>query len=117
MAPKRSEAVRAHYTTGSVFHALDLPDADDLVVKSGLVARIERIIRKRGLTQVQAAALLGMDQPKVSALLRGRLDRFSIERLIRALRDLGQDVKLTVEPTAKRNSRGRIVVGLPSDRN
>ena len=66
---------------------------------------------------MQAAALLGMDQPKVSALLRGRLDRFSIERLIRALRDLGQDVKLTVEPTAKRNSRGRIVVGLPSDRN
>lgn len=110
MAQKRSGKVRARYTTGSVFHALGLPDADDLVVKSELVACIERIIRKRGLTQVQAAALLGMDQPKVSAMLRGKLDRFSIERLIRALRDLGRDVRLTVGPAASRRSRGRLVV-------
>lgn len=110
MAPKRKQAIGAHYTTGPVFHALGLPDADDLVVKSDLVARIEKIIRNRGLTQVQAAALLGMDQPKVSALLRGHLDRFSIERLIRALRDLGQDVTLTLKPTAKRNPHGRLLV-------
>ncbi len=108
MARKRREQVKAKYTVGSAFHALGLPDADDLVVKADLVARIETIIRERGLTQVRAAALLGMDQPKVSALLRGRLDRFSIERLVRALRDLGQDVQLTVTSTAKRNGRGRL---------
>jgi len=108
MARKRSEKVKAKYTVGSVFHALQLPDADDLVVKADLVARIEAIIRDRGLTQVRAAALLGMDQPKVSAMLRGRLDRFSIERLVRALRDLGQDVQLTVASSAKRNARGRL---------
>ena len=110
MAQKRRRKMKVHYTTGSVFHALDLPDADDLVVKSELVAFIERIIRERDLTQVEAAALLRMDQPKVSAMLRGRLDRFSIERLIRALRDLGQDVRLTVGPAARRRSRGRLVI-------
>jgi len=108
MARKRSEEMKAKYTAGSAFHALGLPDADDLVVKADLVARIEAIVRERGLTQVRAAALLGMDQPKVSALLRGRLDRFSIERLDRALRDLGQDVQLTVTSSAKRNARGRL---------
>lgn len=108
MARKRSEVMKAKYTIGSAFHALKLPDADDLVVKADLVARIETIIRERGLTQVRTAALLGMDQPKVSALLRGRLDRFSIERLVRALRDLGQDVQLTVTSRAKRNARGRL---------
>jgi len=110
MASKRNQAVGARYTTGSVFHALGLPDADDLVAKSDLVARLERIIRMRGLTQAQAATLLGMDQPKVPALLRGRLDRFTIERLVRALRDMGQDVTLTVKPTATRSKHGRLVV-------
>ena len=108
MARKRSGKVKVNYTVGSTFHALELPHADDLVVKADLVARIETIIRERGLTQVRAAALLGMDQPKVSALLRGRLDRFSIERLVRALRDLGQDVQLTVTSTARENARGRL---------
>lgn len=110
MAQGRGRRVKAHDTTGSAFHALGLPDADDLVVKSELVACIERIIRERRLTQVDAAALLGMDQPKVSAMLRGKLDRFSIERLIRALRDLGQDVRLSVVPASGRKPRGRLVV-------
>jgi predicted XRE-type DNA-binding protein len=108
MARKRREEVKAKYTVGSAFHALKLPDADDLVKKADLVARIETIIGERGLTQVRAAALLGMDQPKVSAMLRGRLDRFSIERLVRALQDLGQDVQLTVTSAAKHNARGRL---------
>jgi predicted XRE-type DNA-binding protein len=108
MARKRNEKLKVRYTTGPVFHALDLPDADDLIVKADLIARIEDIIRDRGLTQVRAAALLGMDQPKVSALLRGRLDRFSIGRLIRALRDLGQDIQVTAISTAREDARGRL---------
>lgn len=106
MAQGRSNQLKARYTTGSVFHGLKLPDADDLVVKSDLIARIEKIIRERRLTQVRVAVLLGMDQPKVSAMLRGRLDRFSIERLIRALRDLGQDVRIT-ESAYNRSPRMR----------
>jgi predicted XRE-type DNA-binding protein len=108
MARKRNEKLKVRYTTGPVFHALDLPDADDLIVKADLIARIEDIIRDRGLTQVRAAALLGMDQPKVSALLRGRLDRFSIGRLIRALRDLGQDIQVTAISRAREDARGRL---------
>lgn len=110
MAQRLGRKLKVNYTTGSAFHALGLADADDLVVKSELVACIERIIRERGLTQVEAAALLGMDQPKVSAMLRGKLNRFSIERLIRALRDLGQDVRLSVVPVSGRKPRGRPVV-------
>jgi predicted XRE-type DNA-binding protein len=110
MARKETRRVAVRYTTGSIFHGLGLPDADDLVVKAELARQIETVIRARRLTQVQAAELLGMDQPKVSALLRGRLDRFSIERLIRALRDLGQDVRLIVAPASGRNGRGRLTV-------
>lgn len=110
MAERRGRGLKVNYTAGSAFHALGLPDTDDLVVKSELVICIERIIRNRKLTQVEAAALLGMDQPKVSAMLRGKLDRFSIERLIRALRDLGQDVRLSVVPASGRKPRGRLVV-------
>jgi len=108
MARRQNEKLKVRYTTGSVFHALDLPDADDLIVKADLIARLEAIICERGLTQVRAAALLGMDQPKVSALLRGRLDLFSIGRLIRALRDLGQDMQVTAVSAAKENARGRL---------
>lgn len=95
MASHRTEAAAVHYTSGPVFHALELPDDDDLVARSDFVARIETIIRRRGLTQVQAAALVAMDQPKASALPQTRPDLFSIIRLTCALRDLGQDVTIT----------------------
>ena len=58
----------------------------------------QRRIRDRGLTQTAAAAVLGVDQPKVSALLRGRLSGFTIDRLIRYAAALGQDVEIVVRP-------------------
>jgi predicted XRE-type DNA-binding protein len=88
------------YTVGSgnVFHDLGLPDAEDLKVKAELAYEISMIIEERGLKQAEAAEVLGVDQPKISALVRGRLEGFSMERLYRFLNALGRDVQIVVQP-------------------
>jgi predicted XRE-type DNA-binding protein len=68
------------------------------------------LIRERGLTQSQAATLLGIDQPKVSALIRGRLTGFSLERLMRFLLLLGQDIKITVQASPRSRARACVLV-------
>lgn len=83
-------------SSGNVFADLGLPDADDLLAKANLALHIRRTIEARKLTQVQAAELLGLDQPKVSLIINGRLDGFSTDRLIRFLNDLGCDVQISV---------------------
>lgn len=78
-------------STGNVFADLNLPRADDLLAKAELAAKIIEEIQRRRLTQSQAAGILGIDQPKVSALKQGKLSGFSIELLMRlggALRGL-----------------------------
>src|SRR5580698_6799049 len=82
--------------SGNVFADLGLPDAEELLAKANLAHRITCLVTEQKLTQTQAAARLGIDQPKVSALLRGKLDGFSTERLIRFLNALGQDVEIVV---------------------
>jgi predicted XRE-type DNA-binding protein len=86
------------YIEGSenIFTDLGVADPEEARAKADLVDRIVDIIRARELTQVQAGKVLGVDQPKVSALMRGRLTDFSIERLLRFLLLLGQDVQISV---------------------
>jgi len=96
------------YSASSAFHALGLPDADDLVLRAELMRKLGEIIAARGLTQVEAGALLKMDQPRVSALLNGKVAKFSTERLLKALNDLGQDVELRITPARKRKGRLRV---------
>jgi predicted XRE-type DNA-binding protein len=91
--------------SGNVFADLGLPNADELLAKAELAIRITEILRRRRLTQVQAAEILGVDQPKVSALIRGRIAGFSIERLLRFLLLLGADVSITIQ--SHRHSRLR----------
>jgi predicted XRE-type DNA-binding protein len=93
----------------NVFEDLGLPDAPELRVKARLAHRISQIIDKRDMTQTQAAAVLGIDQPKVSALVRGRLEKFSIERLCDFLRSLGCDVDIQVTEK-KKPSPGKLTV-------
>jgi len=83
-------------SSGNVFADLGLPDAEDLLAKANLALHIRRAIEARKLTQVQAASLLGLDQPKVSLIINGRLDGFSTDRLMRFLNDLGCDVQISV---------------------
>jgi predicted XRE-type DNA-binding protein len=92
----------------SAFHALGLPDADDLVVRADLMSTIARIAGQRRLTQTEVGVLIGMDQPRVSALMGGKISKFSTERLLKALSDLGQDVELRIMPAQA--GKGRIHV-------
>ncbi len=97
-------------SSGNVFADLNLPKADDLLAKAELAAKIIAEIQRRRLTQSQAAAILGIDQPKVSALKQGKLSGFSIERLIRLLLVLGRDIEITVKGRAKSRSVARLRV-------
>jgi predicted XRE-type DNA-binding protein len=81
---------------GNVFADLGLPNAEELQAKAVLANQIASIVTHRHLTQVEAARILGTGQPKVSELLAGRLDGFSIERLIRYLNALDRDVQIVV---------------------
>lgn len=97
-------------STGNVFRDLAVSNPEEALAKAELAAKIASLIGKKGLTQVSAAKLLGIDQPKVSALLRGRLSGFSIERLLRFLLMLGQDIKITVQPAPRSRAKARVHV-------
>ncbi len=86
----------------SIFHGLGFEDADELVIKAELIQAIMDRVAARGLSKVQAAAALGMARPEASHLLNGHLDRFTIDRLIRALATLDGDarVRVVIEPRA-----------------
>ncbi len=85
-------------SSGNVLADLGLPDSEEHLVKAGLVLRIGKAIRARGMSQAEAAGVLGIDQPKVSALLRGQFRGYSVERLMRFLVALGHDVEIVVRP-------------------
>ena len=102
---------RMHTTSsGNVFVDLGLPKPDDLLAKAELTARIIQEIRRRRLTQSEAAAILGIDQPKVSALKQGKLSGFSIERLMRLLLVLGRDIEITVKGRSRPGSIAKLRV-------
>lgn len=85
-------------STGNVFADLGLADPEEQLLKAGLVVKIGQIIRRRGSTQTAAAKAMGIDQPKVSAILAGQFRGYSVERLMRFLVALGQDVEIVVKP-------------------
>ena len=99
--------------SGNVWADLGYPDADDMLAKAGLVVEIDRIIRARRITQAQAAELMGIDQPKVSNLLRGRFRGYSMQRLMEFLTRLGRDVEIIIsrERPTRRKGRIRVRVG------
>jgi predicted XRE-type DNA-binding protein len=100
-----SDDIKIEESSGNVFADLGFPDAEERLAKADLVTRINEGIRDRRLTQAKAAALFGIDQPKVSRLLRGQLSGFSTDKLIHFLTLLGQDVVIVVKPAPPR-SRG-----------
>jgi predicted XRE-type DNA-binding protein len=97
-------------SSGNVFADLGLPDAEEYMAKTKLTLRIIEIIHERKLTQTQAAKVLGVDQPKISALMCGNLDGFSIERLFRFLNALGRDVEILVRPIPKSAKQAHVRV-------
>ena len=89
---------------GNVFADLNLPDPELLLAKAKMSIKIERLIKERKLTQAKAAKLMGLTQPNVSDLIRGRLDGFTLDRLFRCLNALGQEVEIVVRPKGSRQA-------------
>jgi predicted XRE-type DNA-binding protein len=94
--------------TGNVFSDLGLLDAAERQTKTRLALALNRIIKDQALKQVDAARLLGVPQPKVSALVNYRLDGFSVEKLMDFIVALGRDVEIIVRPT--RGDAARVLV-------
>lgn len=101
-----SEDMKIERSSGNVFADLERPDAEAQLLKAELVTRIDEILRRRRLTQTQAAKLLGLSQPDVSRLLRGNFRDYSVERLLRLLMVLGRDVDIVIrKPKSRRQGK------------
>lgn len=93
-----------------MFRDLGVSAPEEALAKAELTAKIAEIIRSRKLTQAAAAEILRVDQPKVSALLRGRLTGFSMDRLLRFLTALGRDVEIVIRPRRDARRPGHLHV-------
>ncbi len=82
---------------GNVFADIGLANAEEHLIKATLVLKIDALMRASGLKQIEAAALFGVKPPDISKMLRGGFRQFSVERLLRFLVALGQDVEIVVK--------------------
>ena len=96
-------------SSGNIFADLGLENAQEHHVKAHLVILISKMIDSKNLTQGQAATKMGLRQPDVSKLLRGRFEGFSLERLLYFVRALGSNIEIKIKPS-KPKQEGRILV-------
>ncbi len=88
--------------SGNVFRDLGFPEgeAQNLLLRTDLMIKIEQLIKKNGLIQNEAAKLLGITQPRINDLLKGRIEKFSLDALVNMLARAGMEVKMTVKKTS-----------------
>lgn len=104
------EGIKVTRSSGNVFEDMGLPDADEALAKAKVAYMVNSAIKERGRTQIEAAAVLGIDQPNVSRLMRGRLAGFSLERLFHFLTLLDLNVEVNVTRKAEDQPRGTVLV-------
>ncbi len=104
------EVDKREQSSGNVFADLNIPEPNLYLAKAKLAHQICTIIQSRNLTLVEAAEILGINQPKVSALTRGNLDGFSSDRLFRFLNLLDQDIEIVIRPHTDPNQEAGIRV-------
>jgi len=112
---KRQRVVRGipvEEGSGNLYADLGYPDSDTMLVKARLAAKIAEIVQRRALTQAQTAEILGLTQPKVSALLKGRFRGISEHRLLECLTRLGRDVHIVIKPAPRSRSNGRLTLSV-----
>lgn len=107
------EEIECEMSNGNVFADIGIENPEEELTKAKLVWEIEQIIKKKKLTQVAAAKVMGINQPKVSALIRRKLDGFSVERLIHFLNALGQDIDIVVRQ--KPSNRKQAIISVYYD--
>ncbi|MFZ0394740.1 MAG: helix-turn-helix transcriptional regulator [Terracidiphilus sp.] len=110
MAKRASKKVEYEVSSGNVFADLDLPDAEQLKIKSGLAIEIARAMRRMELTQHEAGQRMGISQAKVSGLMRGDFANLSEQKLMSCLNRLGYDIEIKVRPAARSVGRRRLAV-------
>jgi predicted XRE-type DNA-binding protein len=93
-----AQRLKIEKSSGNVFADIGLPNPEEHLVKAKLVVKIDALMKKQKLKQIDAATLLGVTQPDISKMLRGDFRQFSVERLMRFLVALGQDVEIVVKP-------------------
>jgi len=108
MAKTRNSRVTP--SSGNVFSDLGLPRAEERQTQVRLAVAINEVIKERRLTQAEAARMLDVNQPKVSALANYQLEGFSVDRLLRFLNALGRDVEIVVRRKPNSSRTGRILV-------
>ena len=108
---KKKSIICVDERSGNVFADLGFANPEQEQLKAHLTLEIYRTLKQRGLTQTKAGEILGIQQPHVSNLMRGRSGSFSIGRLMEFLTALGQDVEITVRPTRKQHGEMSITLG------
>lgn len=101
---KKIEEIEVTESSGNVYADLGFKNPEEMMAKANLAILIGDTIKKRKLRQKRAAEIMGIDQPKVSAILRGRLSGFTIERLMRFLMALGMDIIIEAKPHTERKN-------------
>ena len=106
-----NQEIRVQASSGNVFADLGLENPDELLVKAELARKISKIITQQKMSQAEVAELLGVDQPKISALINGKLSGFSTVRLFRFLNAMGRDVEIVVKnkPQSRSQAQTRVV--------
>lgn len=91
-------------SSGNVFEDLGFPqgEAENLRIRATLMATLRRVIDEAGITQAQAAEVFGVSQPRISDLVRGKIELFSIDSLVNMLATAGHHVEVSVEPGTHR---------------
>lgn len=104
MSKNTIPSIEIEESSGTVFADLNVPLPEEYLVKAKLAIQINKLIKQRKLNQTDAAQLLGLDQPKISALSRDRLTGFSVERLFKLLAMLDQDIEIVIKPHRSRKT-------------
>lgn len=97
-------------SSGNVFADLGLPSPEEHLLKAELSLQIRRLIEAKGLTQTAAAKLVGLSQPKVNDILRGRLAGYSVERLLSVINKLGRNVEVRISKREYSGGAARTIV-------
>jgi predicted XRE-type DNA-binding protein len=107
---KQNKAMDVVGGSDNPFKDVGHPNPEEALAKAELAMEIYAVIEARKLTQKKAAKLLGIDQPRISDIVCGKLSRYSIDRLIRFLRLLGKDVEIHIKPHRRRTQETRLEV-------
>jgi predicted XRE-type DNA-binding protein len=110
MRKRKIEGIEVEPSSGNVFQDLELPDAEELMIKSGLAIEITRAVRRLRLTQQEAAKRIGISQPKLSGLMRGSFANLSETKLMECLNRLGYDIEIKLQPTSGGDGRRTLAV-------